>query len=215
MNLCGRPTLDYLIEGLGHAARLDAIVLATSMDPSDARTAEFAAARGIPCYRGALDDVALRLLQAGEEHDADAIVRINGDSPLIDPVLVDEAIELFRTGAAQIVTNVRPRTFPKGQSVEVISLAALRNAVARMTTPQEREHVTPYIYSHPGEYSIEAFLTPDPRPEVQLSIDDAEDFTRCSAILTILRDAPWRVGWRACVAAYDRYVAAFAGDNLR
>lgn len=215
MSLCGRPSLDYLIDGLEHAACLDSVVLATSLDSSDAATAAFAAVRGIPCHRGPLDDVALRLLQAGENHQADAIVRINGDSPLIDPALVDHAIGLFRKGTAQIVTNVLPRTFPKGQSVEVIALAALRTAVARMTTPEAREHVTPYIYRHPHEYSIEPFVTVDRRPEVQLSIDDAEDFARCAAIIAALPGAPWQVGWRACVAAHDRYIAASEGHAPR
>jgi len=213
MRLRDRPSLDHLIEGLSHAARLDHIVLATSIDPSDTATAEFAAARGISCHRGPLDDVATRLLQAGEQHQADAIVRVSGDSPLIDPALIDRAVELFSEGAAEIVTNVRPRTFPKGQSVEVIALAALRRAAARMTTPEEREHVTPYVYAHPEEYSIRPFVTPDGRPEVQLSIDDAEDFARCSAILEALPGPPWQVGWRACVAVYDRYMAALGMDE--
>jgi spore coat polysaccharide biosynthesis protein SpsF len=207
MKMLARPILDHLLEGLSHAVRLDHIVLATSIDPSDAPTAGFAAARGIPCHRGPLDDVAARLLHAGEEYQADAIVRISGDSPLIDPAIVDHAVGLFCEGAAEIVTNVRPRTFPRGQSVEVIALNALRRTTARMTTSQEREHVTQYMYAHPQEYSIRSFVTPDRRPEVQLSIDDAQDFARCAAILEALPGPPWQVGWRACVAAYDRYMA--------
>jgi spore coat polysaccharide biosynthesis protein SpsF len=215
MKLRDRPSLDHLLEGLRHAVRLDHIVLATSIDPSDAATVEFAAARGISCHRGPLDDVAARLLQAGEEHQADAIVRVSGDSPLIDPAIVDHAVGLFCEGAAEIVTNVRPRTFPKGQSVEVIALATLRRTAARMTTPQEREHVTQYVYAHPEEYSIRPFITPDRRPDVQLSIDDAEDFARCAAILEALPGPPWQVGWRACVEAYDRYMAARGMDASR
>ena len=210
MKLCDRPSLDHLIEGLRHAARLDDIMLATSTDPSDDATAEFAAARGISCHRGPLEDVAARLLQAGEQCQADAIVRINGDSPLMDPALVDHGVGLFCEGGAEIVTNVRPRTFPKGQSVEVIALAALRRTVARMQTSEQREHVTPYVYAHSDEYSIRPFVAADRRPEVQLSIDDAEDFTRCAFILEALEGPPWQVGWRACVAAYDRYMAALA-----
>jgi spore coat polysaccharide biosynthesis protein SpsF (cytidylyltransferase family) len=208
MQLHGRPSLEHLLEGVTHARSVEAIVIATSTDPDDDATAKFAATRGIPCCRGLLNDVASRLLQAGEEHAADAVVRINGDSPLMDPALIDHAVDLLRgDNGAEVVTNVRPRTFPKGQSVEVMSLAALRRTVMRATTTEEREHVTPYVYSHPDEYSIRSFVTPDPRPEVQLSIDTAEDFARCGAILAALPAPPWQVGWRACVAAYDRYLA--------
>jgi spore coat polysaccharide biosynthesis protein SpsF len=206
LQLCGRPTLDYLVDALMRAQRLDGIVLATSTDPSDDQTALFARQRGIPCHRGSLENVALRMLGAGEEHQARAIVRINGDSPLMDPVIIDPAVPLFDEGPVDIVTNVHPRTFPKGQSVEVIALSALRAAVAAMGSSEEREHVTPYIYAHPELFSIVSFRADPPRPEIQLSIDDGEDFDRCAAILRALAGPPWQVGWRACVAAYDRHV---------
>jgi spore coat polysaccharide biosynthesis protein SpsF len=212
LELLGRPSLDYLVEALRHARGLDALVLGTSTEPGDDATAAFAASRGLPCYRGSLDDVALRLLRAGEMHGADAIARINGDSPLLDPRVVDEAVELFRSGGADVVTNVRPRSFPKGQSVEVIALEALRRAVARMTTSHEREHVTPHFYARPDEYRIRSFVTADARPDVQLCIDDAADLDRCAAILQALAVPHWQAGWRACVQAYD---ACLASDPVR
>jgi spore coat polysaccharide biosynthesis protein SpsF len=208
MRLRDRPSLDYLLDGLSHAAMLDGVVLATSTDPSDDPTAHYAGQRGIACHRGSLEHVALRMLGAAQEQRADAIVRISGDSPLLDPALVDRAIELFRSSQADMVTNVMPRTFPKGQSVEVIAVDALRSAIADMTTPAEREHVTPYFYAHPERFAIVSFVTDVARPEVQLSIDDADDFARCAAILELLPGAPWQVGWQACLAAHDQVVAA-------
>ena len=208
MELRGRPSLDHLLEGLAHSEALDGLIIATSTDPSDDPTAVFARQRCIDCYRGSLEDVALRLLRAGEEQGADAVVRINGDSPLMDPVLIDRAVDLFREAPVDIVTNVRPRTFPKGQSVEVISLDALRRAVVSMTAAEDREHVTAYIYAHAAEFSVRSFVSDTPRPDVQLSIDDARDFARCAAILEVLGGPPWQVGWRACVRAYDESAAS-------
>jgi spore coat polysaccharide biosynthesis protein SpsF len=207
MELRGRPSLDYLLEGLSHSARLEGVIVATSTDPSDDPVAAFAKQRGVSCYRGSLEDVALRMLRAGEVQQADAIVRINGDSPLMDPALIDHAVDLFRESPVDMVTNVRPRTFPKGQSVEVIALDALYKAVESMNAPEDREHVTPYIYGHPVEFSIRSFTADAPRPDVQLSIDDATDFARCAAILEALGGAPWQFGWRACVTAYDQLAA--------
>jgi spore coat polysaccharide biosynthesis protein SpsF len=192
-----------LLDGLAHATQLDGVVLATSVDASDDLTEEFARQRGLPCFRGSLADVARRMLQAGESQRADAIVRINGDSPLLDPVLVDRGASLFRQHDIDIVTNVCPRSFPKGQSVEVISLAALRRAVAAMSTPDEREHVTPFIYAHREMFSLQAFMADTPRPEMQLSVDDQADFERCEAILAALGVPAWQAGWQACVSACD------------
>lgn len=215
MTLRDRPALDHLIEGLSHAALLDGLVLATSTDASDDATARYAQQRGIACHRGSLDDVAQRLLRAAEEQGADAIVRISGDSPLLDPALVDQGIDLFRAKRVDIATNVSPRTFPKGQSIEVIAVTALRSAVERMSTHAEREHVTPFFYAHPLLFSIASFVTGVARPEVQLSIDDADDFARCAAILDRLSGAPWQVGWQACLAAHDQIAAASASAGAR
>jgi spore coat polysaccharide biosynthesis protein SpsF len=207
MELRGRATLEYLLEALGHCARLDGLVVATSIDASDDATAALAQRCNTPCFRGPLEDVALRMLRAGEQHAADAIVRISGDSPLLDPALVDQAVDLFRAGHVDLVTNVHPRSFPKGQSVEVIALAALRRAVTSMSRPEDREHVTTHLYAHPAGFSMRSFAADPPRPEVQLSIDDAADFRRCAAILAQLGEEPWRAGWRACVRAYDQVTA--------
>jgi spore coat polysaccharide biosynthesis protein SpsF len=201
--LAGRPSLDYLLESLQRCTALSGVVLATSIDPSDDATAAYAAARALPCHRGSLDDVAGRLLAAARELRADAFVRVNGDSPLLDPRLVDEAVRLFFEGGADIVSNVHPRSFPKGQSVEVISIPAMQRAVNAMTTAHEREHVTPHFYARDGEFVIRSFQADAPRPEVQLSIDSPEDFARCEAILDSLDVPPWDAGWKACVRAFD------------
>lgn len=206
--LAGRPSLDYLLDSLRQCACLADIVLATSDDQSDDATAAYAAARGLRCHRGSLDDVALRLLEAAHSTGADAFVRVNGDSPLLDPKLVDEAVHLFAAGGADIVSNVHPRSFPKGQSVEVISAQAMRRAVDAMSTAHDREHVTPYFYARDHEFVIRSFSAGTPRPEVQLSIDSPEDFARCEAILASLGAPPWEAGWLACVRAYDRLPTA-------
>lgn len=206
--LGGRPSLDYLLDSLRRCTRLADIVLATSIDPSDDATAAYAAARGLHCHRGSLDDVARRLLEAAQSVGADAFVRINGDSPLLDPRLVDEAVGLFVSGGADLVSNVHPRSFPKGQSVEVISVPAMRRAVDGMSTVHDREHVTPYFYERDREFVVRSFGAATPRPEVQLSIDSPEDFARCESILASLGVPPWDAGWQACVRAYDRLAVA-------
>jgi spore coat polysaccharide biosynthesis protein SpsF (cytidylyltransferase family) len=201
--LRGRPMLAYLLEALSHARMLDGVVLATSTDTTDDAIADFAREARVDCYRGPLDDVAARLLAAAESRGADALVRVNGDSPLLDPALVDLAVDLFRRAQPDVVTNVRPRSYPKGQSVEVMSCAALSRAVAEMATPDEREHVTRHFYENPDRFTIRSFTTPRPRPDLQLSVDDAADFERCEAVLDVLGRSPWEAGWEACAEAYE------------
>jgi spore coat polysaccharide biosynthesis protein SpsF (cytidylyltransferase family) len=167
--------------------------------------AAFAQEHGFACYRGLIDDVATRVLDAGRSAGADAIVRVNGDSPLLDPALVDHAVDLFRREQVDLVTNVWPRTFPKGQSVEVISYAALARATVDMTTDSEQEHVTTIFYTCPERWTIRSFTTERPRPELQLSVDNVEDLRRCESILADLGKPHWEAGWEACSLAADRF----------
>lgn len=198
--------LGWLIEGLHHAEGLDGITLATSDEAADDAITNFANAAGLQFYRGPLHDVAARILGAARAAAADAIVRVSGDSPLLDPRLVTEAVELFRSTSVDIVTNVRRRTFPKGQSVEVIAVPALERAVRAMVNGDEREHVTPYIYNHPDDFVMWTFQAKHPRPELQLSVDSEDDFRRVESILIKLAQPPWCVGWEQ-IADLSRTIA--------
>ncbi len=198
--LAGRPMLDWLLESLRHAEDLQGIWLATSTESSDDAVADYAARTGVSCHRGPLDDVARRLLDAGQAASADALVRISGDSPLMDPMVVSQAARLFREGGADIVSNVRPRSFPKGQSVEVVATQALQRAVSAMETAYDREHVTPYLYKHPDAFSLRSFQAERPQPDLQLSVDDEADFRRAEMILSQLDRPHWSVGWEMIAA---------------
>jgi spore coat polysaccharide biosynthesis protein SpsF len=209
--LAGQPMLGHLCDGLARACTLDGIIIATSSESSDDVVENYARERDMPIFRGSLSNVAKRLLEAARWSHADVLVRINGDSPLLDPVLVDQAVSLFVANSVDIVTNVQPRSFPKGQSVEVIATASLAEAVVHMTTEYEREHVTPYFYTHSDRCMIRSFEAAQPRPEVQLSVDTAADFARCEEIMKMLGRPHWEAGWEACVKAYDELLALESG----
>jgi spore coat polysaccharide biosynthesis protein SpsF len=155
----------------------------------------------VELYRGALDDVAGRLLNAAVAAQADALVRISADSPLIDPAIVDQAVELYRRQRPELVSNVVRRTFPKGQSVEVVAVPALRRAVEAMTTPDEREHVTSWFYANPTRVRIVGFESANARPQMQLSVDTLEDLQRVEAILARLGEPAAAHGLDAVIAA--------------
>jgi spore coat polysaccharide biosynthesis protein SpsF (cytidylyltransferase family) len=199
----GRPLLSYVVDSLTHCQSVDAVVLATSIDASDDPVAAFAKERGVSCHRGPLENVSSRVLGAAWSVGADALVRVCGDSPLLDPALVDHGVQLLRSSPADLVSNVAPRTFPKGQSVEVLSCASLHRAIAAMTTSYEREHVTPHFYEHPADFDIRGFSAARPRPDVRLCVDDEIDLARCEAIVETLDAPPWQAGWEACVRAAD------------
>ena len=130
-------------------------------------------------------------------------MRVNGDSPLIDPTVIDYAVALFRQHQPDLVSNVLRRTFPKGQSVEVIAVSALSRAVESMTTAAEREHVTTWFYANPSSVHTVSFENAPPRVDLQLSVDSPEDLLRVEAILARLGEPSGGHGLEAIIAAAD------------
>ena len=55
-------------------------------------------------------------------------MRITGDNPLIDPKIVNNAIEQYSNSNCDYLTNSRDRTFPNGTEVEIFSFDALEIA---------------------------------------------------------------------------------------
>ena len=186
IDVLGSPMLGHLLDRLGQCKAINGLIVATSDDSSDDSVAAYTAVRGIACHRGDLDDVAGRLIGAAEAMDADALVRVSADSPLLDPALVDEAVRLFRDRRVDLVTNVQKRTFPKGQSVEVVSLPTLHAAWSKGMTADEREHVTKRFYDHARDYAIRNMVHEPECGDIQLSVDTLEDMRRVSGILVRL-----------------------------
>lgn len=171
----GKPMLGYLAERLRNCREIDGFAVLTSDQPEDGQVADWCRAEGVQIYRGSLDNVLGRFIAAASELRQEACVRISGDSPLLDPKIVDRAVSLFRQIMPDLVTNVFPRSFPKGQSVEVVSCSALQRAAAEATV-EDCEHVTRFIYRHPDRFRIENFSCPQNLGELQMSVDTREDF---------------------------------------
>ena len=179
------PLIGYVLARLRRVEGLDAIVLATSSDPSDDELAAFAGENGIGLHRGPLDDVAGRVLAAARANGLDAVARVNGDSPWLDPGLLSEAVAAWRRGGADVVTNLVERTWPYGVAAEVVSVDALARAIEDAPA-EEREHVTQALYLRPEGFSILALPAADPPdPELRLTVDTEADLERFARLVAL------------------------------
>ena len=193
--LAGRPLMDWLIERLGRAGGVDVVAVATSDEGSDDAVAEHCSALGVPCVRGPLADVAARMVAAADALGLDAFVRVNADSPLLDPALVERAVARYREGGADLVSNVHPeRTCPRGQSVEVVRTDVLRARLADLDA-DEREHVTLGLYRRPADIRIASLACDPPTRDVALTVDDAADAEALDDLLARLDRPHWEYGW--------------------
>jgi spore coat polysaccharide biosynthesis protein SpsF len=144
--LAGQPAIVRMMERVGRVRLAARRLVATSTDPTDDPVAEACAARGIACARGPLADVLGRFALVAPP-ECEAVVRLTGDCPLVDPDLVDRHIGVFLDGGqgAQYVSNAVVRTMPGGLDVEVFSREILLRAAREGLEPYDREHVTPWI----------------------------------------------------------------------
>lgn len=144
-DLCGATVIARVLSRLALAREIDAITLATSTEAKNDALVEHVRLLGFSTFRGSEKDVLDRYYRAALAVGAEAVVRVTGDCPLIDPEIVDKVVRSFRTSDVDYVSNIDPPTFPDGLDVEIFSFAALETAWREAKLEREREHVTPFI----------------------------------------------------------------------
>jgi spore coat polysaccharide biosynthesis protein SpsF len=199
----GKPLLSYTLERMARCQSVDEILVATSDQLSDDSVARFCELYGVACYRGSLDDVAGRFVRAAMQYHLDVFVRVNGDSPLLDQQLIDHGVTVFCNGDFDLVTNVFPRTYPKGFSVEVIGVSALRRAYSAMMDEADHEHVTRYFYQHPESFCIQNFSFHQNCSNQQLSIDTVKDLKLFEAMVAAMTKPHWQYGIEEALTLAD------------
>jgi spore coat polysaccharide biosynthesis protein SpsF len=190
-SLNGMPMLWYTIESLKQTKAYDRLLIATSKESSDDPIATFCKDYKVECFRGSLDNVASRFYEIGRFTGCKAMVRICGDSPLIDFRIVERAIKDYVRLQPDLVTNVNPKTFPKGMSVEVIKSETFLNNYPYMSDPSDLEHVTPYFYRNEAKLKILNFTYPVSANHIQLSVDAQSDFDRVENIIKSMKNPHW------------------------
>jgi glutamate-1-semialdehyde 2,1-aminomutase len=140
--LRGTSLVELISRRLIKAREVDEIVFGTSTDSTDDELANEIIGFGGKVFRGSLDDVQERFIQAADYADAELVVRITGDCPLIDWEIVDQVVSLAMKTGAEYSSNTHPPTFPDGLDVEVFSLDALKASRRESADSSSKEHVT-------------------------------------------------------------------------
>ncbi len=152
LDIAGLPMLARVRTRASRAASVHQTLIATTTDPSDDALQEYCAAHNFALTRGSSYDVLDRYYQAARTSQADVIVRITGDCPVIDPGLLDEVVNILLRENLDFACNRLPppaaRTYPIGLDTEVCTFSALERAWREARQPQQREHVMPYFYEN-------------------------------------------------------------------
>ncbi len=179
------PMLYYLVTRLKAVPSLDEIVLATTTNATDDVLEAFASMHQIKCFRGSEEDVMSRVIGAAGSVDADVVVEITGDCPLIDPEIVEQTIRVFKANQAEYVSNAHVRSYPDGMDTQVFYLETLKRSAAMTSAPLDHEHVTLHIRNHPELFS-QLHLVAPPKldwPELGLTLDEHADYELIKLII--------------------------------
>ena len=171
----GIPMIELLLSRLSKANEIDKIVVATSVDVRNQPLVEHVKKLGYACEQGSENDVLDRFVQAAKIHQADVVVRITADCPLIAPALVDEVVRGFKAVAVDYFSNVDPPTYPDGLSVEVCTFTALEKASRETSKPYDREHVTPYLRES-GRFTTAGMKYSEDLSSLRWTVDEQVDF---------------------------------------
>jgi len=183
-----KELLLYEIERIQRSKKIDKLIIATSNDKSDDILEEFCILNNIECFRGSLDDVLSRYYDCAKKFKEDNnienlnIIRVTGDCPVIDFIVIDEVITAFENGNYDYTSNTLSPTYPDGMDIEVCKFEVLEYAYTNATLKSDREHVTLYIKNSDKfkKYNYKARVD---FSHLRLTVDEQNDFDLIENIL--------------------------------
>lgn len=194
--LGGRPTLAHVLARCAAIPSVAAVCCATVDSPDCDPVADLAAGCGVHVFRGAEGDVLGRYRRAAEMLNADVILRVTSDCPLIDPEVCEATIQRRMATGAAYASNNRVASWPHGLDCEAFTMAALRLADEKATLPEDREHVTYWITERSGLPVAHLAGPGGAAPDHRWTLDYPEDYDFLQRLFALLPPWPALPSWR-------------------
>ena len=186
--ILGLTILERVVNQVRKSKKIKKIIVATSNHKTDKKIIQLCQKNNIDCISGSLNNVFKRFHLIVNSENCKSFVRISADSPLIDPFLIDRAVNLYNKNKYDIVTNVFPRTFPKGFSVEVINSKIILDFLIKIKKKKHQEHLTSFFYDNYNNFKIKNFYYKSDVSYVNLSVDNLNDFKRVKSIIKFCKN---------------------------
>jgi spore coat polysaccharide biosynthesis protein SpsF len=176
MTLAGKPMIERVVERAQRIAGVSEVIVATSTLPGDDALARFVERElRIPLVRGSSDDVLARYHAAMQMTTADAIVRITADCPLLSPTVSAKIVAAYGADV-DYASNTLTRSYPRGLDTEIVSRKVLELTHREATEPQDREHVTIFVWRQPQRFRLRAVTDREDNSDLRWTVDTPEDF---------------------------------------
>jgi len=185
LEAAGKPMLEHLVDRLKSVKSIDQIVLATTVNNEDLPLIKLAKNLNISYYCGSEQDVMQRVIESADSVNADVVVEITGDCPIIDPEIVEQTIQMFKVHQVDYVSNALIRSYPDGMDTQVFRLDTLKRSIAMTDDPLDHEHVTLHIRNNPKLFNHVHLVAP---PEIHwpglgLTLDELSDYKLLKKII--------------------------------
>lgn len=185
--IMGRPMLWYLVQRLRRTIGVDKVVIATSEETANDVIIDFCKQFAIDCFSGSEDDVLDRFYKVAREYNADIVLRITGDCPLLDPRLIGDMLKEFLSthkydyysvacGAGASTDEFNGHRYPDGLDAEIFKFSILKIAWEEAKEQLEREHVTPFIWRRPERFRLGTKKSTKDYSSMRWTVDNQEDF---------------------------------------
>ncbi len=173
--LYDKSLLEHILERVRATRQVQAIVVATTLAPSDDPLARVTEHLRVGLFRGSETNVLERFHGAAMRFGAEVIVRVTADDPFKDPEVIDQGIQLLHAGNYDYCSNTLKPSFPEGIDIEVFRVSALDRAFREARLDSEKEHVTPYVWKHPEIFRLHNFSYPEDLSHLRWTIDYEND----------------------------------------
>jgi spore coat polysaccharide biosynthesis protein SpsF (cytidylyltransferase family) len=200
----GRPMISIIVDSLNSSQLITKNIVLTSNEKTDDSFADLLKSKNIAFLRASQEDVLERYYLAAKKENADLIVRITGDCPLVDPSIVDEVIYQAIEHSADYCSNVGDRTFPRGYDVEVFTFTVLEKMYNEVTDPIEREYVTIHIRKNPNLYKIHNVSSKYNHSEWRVCVDTHEDLKLIKEIFNHYKNKK-QISFNDVVTLFNKY----------
>lgn len=180
LDIEGRSLLGRVIDRTKKIKNIEQIIIATSDRDIDDVISDFAIQENIHCYRGSLENVASRAIEACKKYSLDAFARICGDRPFFDFNAVSYLISEFKNNEFDLTTTFGTGQMPPGLTCEIISATALQKAYLNFDI-YEQEHFTTYFYRNFNNFLVKKVLVPNCEAydnKLRLVVDNQTDLKR-------------------------------------
>jgi spore coat polysaccharide biosynthesis protein SpsF len=180
-------TLDLIIGKLKKIFSIKNIVILTSKQRRDDKIAEYCKKKNINIFRGPLNNVGLRYFLALKNCSVKYFMRLSADSPLIDKKIILKLKNFKNLKKYDIITNVCPRSFPKGQSVEIVSTKIYEENF-KFFEKNDLEHVTSFFYKNKEKFRIKNFKNEINFSSHSVALDTKKDLLKIKKLFLDFKD---------------------------